>query len=98
MSSAVTTPGIKRAVFEGRLAHTHGGLTKGQLKENKTGKIVSVKKSSLAKASYNAQGLDGPKGWIRACSLASDELGYRECPIRKGTKFYQLAKKIHREV
>ena len=41
---------IRRAVFEGRRETTRGGLTKADLKENKRGKLVSVKRSKAANA------------------------------------------------
>ena len=50
MSQAKTTAGIRRAVFEGRLKQTAGGLTAKDLMVSKsTGKIVSRKASRAAK-------------------------------------------------
>ena len=49
MSQAKTTAGIRRAVYEGRLTQTKGGLTADDLMENKAGKIVSKKASRAAK-------------------------------------------------
>ena len=92
MSSAVTTSGIKRAVYEGRLSHTAGNLGKAQLKENKRGTIVSAKASASAKKNFNAQGNQGPKGWVAACKLAAAELGEWPVPVKKGTKFHNLAR------
>lgn len=49
-SQAQTTAGIRRAVWEGRLSKTKGGLTKKDLMVSKsTGKIVSKKASAAAK-------------------------------------------------
>lgn len=49
-SQAQTTAGIRRAVWEGRLSKTKGGLTKKDLMVSKsTGKIVSKKASTAAK-------------------------------------------------
>ena len=48
-SQAKTTAGIRRAVWEGRLRSTKGGLTKKDLKVSKSGKIVSKKASAAAK-------------------------------------------------
>jgi hypothetical protein len=41
--------GSRAAVMHGTAHHTSGGLTKGDLKYNKWGRIVSVKKSQKAK-------------------------------------------------
>lgn len=41
--------GSRAQVMHGTAHHTSGGLTKGQLKYNKWGKIVSLKKSQKAK-------------------------------------------------
>jgi hypothetical protein len=41
--------GSRAAVMHGNAHHTSGGLTKKDLKYNKHGRIVSVKKSSKAK-------------------------------------------------
>ena len=43
--------GTKREVFKGQAKHTPGGLTKKDLLVNKFGKIVSKRKSQLAKRS-----------------------------------------------
>jgi hypothetical protein len=98
MSSAVTSPGIKRAVYEGRIHHTNGKLTRGDLTVNKDGRVVSRRASANAKKKYNRLGNDGPKGWILACREASKILGDWPVPVRKGTKFYKLAKEIHNEM
>ena len=98
MSSAVTKSGIKRAVYEGRISHTSGRLTGDHLKENKRGRVVSVAASSAAKKNYNKQGNHGPKGWMNACKHAADDLGYWPVPVKKGTDFYNLAKKYHKDM
>ena len=43
------TTGSRAAVMHGNAQHTSGGLTKKDLKYNKWGRIVSVKKSQKAK-------------------------------------------------
>jgi len=43
------TVGSRAEVMHGTAKHTSGGLTKGDLKYNKWGRIVSVKKSQKAK-------------------------------------------------
>jgi hypothetical protein len=56
MADEVLTGGAKRSVgsrasvMHGTAHHTKGGLTKKQLKYNKYGKIVSARKSALAKS------------------------------------------------
>lgn len=51
----------KRAVFEGRLPHTKGGLTRSDLMENKSGKVVSKKQHAAGKR-LHARGLQ--EGWL----------------------------------
>lgn len=51
----------KRAVFEGRLTKTKGGLTRADLMENKTGKVVSKKQHAAGKR-LHAKGLQ--EGWL----------------------------------
>ena len=98
MSTAKTTAGIRRAVFEGRLEKTPGSLRNNDLKENNTGKIVSKAASLAAKKNYRTQGMNGPKGWVEACKRASDVLGYWETPMKKGSKFHRLALKHFKEL
>ena len=98
MSKAVTTSGIKRAVYEGRISHTSGRLTESQLKENKRGRVVSVAGSNAAKKNYKKQGNSGPKGWMTACKHAASDLGHWPVPVKKGTEFYKLAKKYHKDM
>ena len=45
--------GSRLQVFKGKAKKTSGGLKKSQLKKNSVGKIVSKKKSVLAKKSSN---------------------------------------------
>ena len=44
--------GTKREVYFGNAHHTSGGLVKKDLKENKFGRIVSIKRSKLAAKLY----------------------------------------------
>ena len=46
---AMRTIGSRAAVMHGSAHHTKGGLTKKDLKYNKYGRIVSARKSALAK-------------------------------------------------
>lgn len=50
-SAPALTVGSRAQVMHGTAKHTSGGLTKGDLKYNKTGRIVSKKKSAQAKRS-----------------------------------------------
>lgn len=46
----IAAVGSRAQVMHGTADHTSGGLTKGDLKYNKSGVIVSRKKSKMAKA------------------------------------------------
>ena len=87
-----------RAVKEGRLELTPGGLTKNDLKFNKKGRVVSKAKSSLGKEIYRGTGVCGPKGWNKACQMASEELGQWPVPIQKSSPFYKLARQYFNEI
>ncbi len=91
-SVAKTTAGRNRAVKEGRLDSTPGGLKKQDLTYNSRDRVVSKEKHKLGKTLYKEMGNEGLKGWNKACEMASDELGYWPVPIKKRTKFYKLAK------
>ena len=62
----------KSSVFRGTKSKTVGGLTKDQLTRSKSGKVVSKKKSALAKKAYVTSGL---KKWADACKAARKALG-----------------------
>merc|ERR1712212_883683 len=49
--------GAKARVYFGKKSKTSGGLKKGDLVKNKSGKIVSRKASERAKKSYRSNGL-----------------------------------------
>ena len=49
MFSIMKTEGTRAEVMHGTARRTSGGLTKGDLKYNKSGRIVSKKKSQQAK-------------------------------------------------
>lgn len=51
----------KRAVWDGRLTKTKGGLTRADLMENKSGKIVSRKQHAAGKR-LHARGVQ--EGWL----------------------------------
>merc|ERR1719498_1006106 len=63
--------GAKARVFKGKKTKTVGGLTKGDLKKNKAGKVVSKAASDAAKKRY-AKTL---KPWADAVKAARKALG-----------------------
>ena len=65
-------PRARASVFSGKKLKTRSGLTKDSLVKNKFGKIVSKKKSVLAKQRYDASGL---RAWADAVHVARAALG-----------------------
>ena len=59
--------GAKRAVFEGKISKTKGGKGKSTLMKNKAGRVVSSKRSALAKKGKLAK-------WTKACAAARKAL------------------------
>lgn len=51
----MTTVGSRAQVYHGTAHHTSGGLTKGDLKKNKHGEIVSKKASESAKKRFKSK-------------------------------------------
>merc|ERR1712066_407725 len=62
----------KSAVFSGRKAKTMSGLTKDSLTKNKSGKIVSKKRSAHSKRVFASSGI---KKWADAVKAARKALG-----------------------
>merc|ERR1712190_682294 len=62
----------KSAVFSGRKAKTTSGLTKDSLTKNKSGKIVSKKRSAHSKRVYASSDI---KKWADAVKAARKALG-----------------------
>merc|ERR1719223_726456 len=60
------------SVFSGRKEKTQGGLTKADLVKNKNGRVVSKKRSALAKKNFASSGL---KKWADAVKAARKALG-----------------------
>merc|ERR1712157_207728 len=82
--------GSMRRVWSGTADRTKGGLTKKDLCENKSGKIVSKKQSAQAKKKYKSNGLSK---WTEAVMKARKELGITGFyAVKKGTELYKLAK------
>merc|ERR1711871_716349 len=82
----------KAVVFRGLKEKTASGLTASDLTKNKCGKIVSKKKSALAKKNF-AKGL---KSWNNAVQKARQALGLKGfVAITKGSPLYQKAKELY---
>ncbi|KAL9139503.1 Dinoflagellate/viral nucleoprotein (DVNP) [Amphidinium carterae] len=64
--------GSKISVFKGTKEKTTSGLKKSDYIKNKNGKIVSKKKSALAKQNYGSSAL---KAWANAVKAARKSLG-----------------------
>merc|ERR1711959_641900 len=78
----------KRHVFAGKSAKTSTGLSKGDLVKNKSGKIVSKKKSAKGKKSP----------WIAAVAAARKALNIKGfCAIKKGSPLYNKAKALYKK-
>ena len=55
--TATTTAGQRRQVWEGRAEQTRGGLTRKDLMESKSGRIVSRRASEASKRTFEANDL-----------------------------------------
>merc|ERR1711985_54131 len=76
----------KRHAFFGKIGKTASGLSKTDLVQSKTGKIVSKKKSLLGKKSP----------WIAAVQKARKELKIKGfAVVKKGTPLYKKAKEFY---
>merc|ERR1719321_174984 len=77
----------KVAVWKGLATKTRGGLAKASLMKNKTGKIVSAKRSAVSKKSK----------WIKAVTAARKALGVKGfVAIKKGSALYKKAKSLYK--
>ena len=75
----------KVMVLRGSKGKTVGGLTAKDLTKNKTGKVVSKKRSAFSKKSP----------WIAACKKARVALKIKGfCAIKKGSPLYVKAKEF----
>merc|ERR1711959_725752 len=84
----------KAIVFRGGNVRGGTSLKKGDLVKSKTGKIVSRKKSALAKKRYAS----GIGKWTAAVVKARKELGVKGfVAIKKGTALYKKAKEFYNE-
>merc|ERR1711998_764316 len=94
MKKSVVAKGklAKSSVFRGTKAKTASGLKKTDLIKSKSGKIVSRKKSALAKKRYAS----GIGKWTAAVSKARKALGVKGfVAIKKGSALYKKAKEFY---
>merc|ERR1711881_445760 len=78
----------KRHVFAGKATKTATGLSKGDLMKNKAGKVVSKKRSAMAKRSP----------WLAAVKAARSALKIKGfCAIKKGSALYNKAKELYKK-
>jgi hypothetical protein len=83
----------RRRVLSGTALKTAGGLTASDLKRNKSGRIVSRKKSARAASSKNRAYL---RAWRQAVQQAADRLGVDAVVApRRGTPLYIAARRIY---
>merc|ERR1712094_141220 len=81
----------RSVVFRGTKEKTATGLTKSDLIKNKNGKIVSKKRSLLAKKNNFI------KGWTTAVQKARKALGLKGfVAIKKGSPLYIKAKELYK--
>merc|ERR1712232_841467 len=80
----------KSSVFKGTKAKTSGGLSKGDLKKSKSGKIVSAKMSNNAKKRFAKSPL---AKWSAALKKVYKQMGFKKfVPCKKGTAYYKAVK------
>merc|ERR1711896_54510 len=92
VSKIATGKRAKSSVFKGGKEKTVGGLTKSDLVMNSRGKVVSKKRSALAKKMFKNSPL---KAWADAVQKARKELGVKGfVAIKKGSALYKKAKEL----
>merc|ERR1719191_1452614 len=92
----------KVLVFRGSKEKTVGGMTASSLTKNKTGKIVSKKKSALGKknktgkiVSKKKSALGKKNTWMIAVQKARKALKIEGfVAVKKGTELYKMAKEF----
>merc|ERR1719479_566453 len=78
----------KRHVFAGKAAKTQSGLKKSDLVKNKSGTIVSKKRSAMMKASP----------WLAAVKAARAALNIKGfAAIKKGSPLYKKAQELYKK-
>merc|ERR1719389_1538154 len=92
ISKIATGKRARSSVFKGGKEKTVGGLTKSDLVLNSKGKVVSKKRSALAKKMYKNSPL---KVWADAVQKARKELGVKGfVAVKKGSALYKKAKEF----
>ena len=82
----------KLVVFRGTKTKTTGGLKKTDLIKNKSGRIVSRKKSAFGKKAYARI-----RGWTAAVIKARKVLNVRGfVAVKRGTPLYNKAKEFYK--
>merc|ERR1712183_1034759 len=85
--------GSRRQVWNGTRSKTMGSLQKGDLIQNKRGRIVSKKASKVGKKRYNQH----LKPWVAAFTKARKNLGITGfVPCKKGTKLYKETLRLYK--
>jgi hypothetical protein len=85
--------GSLRQVWNGTAKYTKGGLMKQDLCVNKRGKVLSKKRALSARRAF-----ENILPWLKAVKRARKELGLEGfVPCKRGTKYYQLAKKYYKK-
>merc|ERR1711915_70655 len=86
--------GSRRQVWNGTRAKTMGSLQKGDLIQNKRGRIVSKKARKVGKKRYNQH----LKPWVAAFTKARANLGITGfVPCKKGTKLYKETMRLYKK-
>merc|ERR1712131_118735 len=85
--------GSRRQVWNGTRTKTVGSLQKGDLMQNKRGRIVSKKASKAGKKRYNQH----LKPWVAAFTKARAKLGITGfVPCKKGTELYKETLRLYK--
>merc|ERR1712183_464425 len=83
----------KASVFSGRKEKTSSGLKKADLMKSKSGKVVSKKRSLLAKKTYAST----IGKWTAAVTKARKALGVKGfVAVKKGSALYNKAKQFYK--
>ena len=91
--------GAKARVFRGSKARTSGGLKKSDLTKNRGGKIVSKKRSDIAKKRYVKNGLAKFQKAVMAARKALGIKGFQAVGGKsaKGQALLKKARSIYRK-
>ena len=87
------TVGSRASVIHGNALKTSGGLTKSDLRRNKSGSIVSKKKSVGASKKESPLLVEWRKSVAEAYKL--QKYAGKFIPLKKGTPFYKDVKEIY---